>query len=327
MIQTFDLVRLTFTEPLHIGNPEGDYTKGEESVRSDTMVAAIMQMWALSGNSSWISDKPGFVISSLFPFVSNEGNYHYLFPKPVGDSITGANNFVLNKALKRVRYYDQHYFEKRLSGRLESVKQEHIAGDILTVNGTLFGGGYCENVVTTRRLRPEREGEAGEIYYFERRYFRPGAGLYLLVSFQEEEVRRRFFSALELLSISGIGSDRSSGNGRFTFAADTLELELPDEASHGINLSLFCPSSESVLNEMLTSETRYALIRRGGWLGEPYTTLRKRSVYMFTEGSLFSLKEKGVSVHGKYADLRPVTDKVAHPVYRSGEALFLPVNI
>ena len=83
----FHVIHFWFKEPVHISNSRGDYGKGESIIRSDTLFAAVMQMWALLGKQEWIAefvDKPesSFALTSLFPFVKKDGsNYIYFFPK------------------------------------------------------------------------------------------------------------------------------------------------------------------------------------------------------------------------------------------------------
>jgi CRISPR type III-A-associated RAMP protein Csm4 len=131
---------------------------------------------------------------------------------------------------------------------------------------------------------------------------------------------------LSYLADSGIGTDRTVGMGQFSFSFDTFSIDLPEKTSHSFNLSLFCPENHGQLKELIDNNSKYDLIKRGGWIGEPYNTFRKKSIYMFREGSVFKTNDLTA---GKTVDLKPekTPAKIDHPVYRVGKSLFMPVLI
>jgi len=86
------------------------------------------------------------------------------------------------------------------------------------------------------------------------------------------------------------------------------------------------------LQEILSDDKiSYQLIKRGGWITtEPYTTYRKKSVYMFAEGGIFKLNsDKNIETLGKTVNLKPEAEflKIQHNIYRVGKSIFLPINI
>jgi CRISPR/Cas system CSM-associated protein Csm4 (group 5 of RAMP superfamily) len=109
-----------------------------------------------------------------------------------------------------------------------------------------------------------------------------------------------------------------------------------------VSLSLFCPEDEEQLKVMLgekPGDSSYELVNRGGWITSPgLGKVRKRSIYMFSEGSVFKMSADPVSggciTLGKTdIDLSPWKDleegnrpkRDLHKIYRSGKALFLPL--
>jgi CRISPR-associated protein Csm4 len=73
----------------------------------------------------------------------------------------------------------------------------------------------------------------------------------------------------------------------------------------------------------MLSKASYELQERGGWITSPTAgnmQLRRQSVQMFMEGSIFSECPAG--------QLANVTPKQGskHPIYRSGIALSLPIR-
>ena len=85
------------------------------------------------------------------------------------------------------------------------------------------------------------------------------------------------------------------------------------------------------MQNIALEQSSYQLIKRGGWVASP-TNIdavlhRKRSVYMFTEGSVFKSDSPLI---GKVTDLQPAlweehADMIPHPVWRDGRAIFLPL--
>jgi CRISPR-associated protein Csm4 len=159
------------------------------------------------------------------------------------------------------------------------------------------------------------------------------SGLYFLIHFptHNPDLENRLHAALELLGEEGLGGERSSGAGRFT--ATWLDIEDKSEPSlekwrrvlqfnqgnHHALLSLFW---EETLRDraLLGSTARYALKERGGWVVGPQ--VRRRMVRMFAEGSVFPIKPIGA-----LANVTPNNVRLAHPIYRSGISLSLPITL
>ncbi len=121
MPKKFKTYYLNFTSPLHIGNHRPDsYEQSESFLRSDTLVAAIYATWAKMDHVDWIpeSGEPPFLLSSAFPFWrKREGGKIHFFPrlKAVPKSEKGQQyDTLVVKALKKVQWLDQSYFEKLL---------------------------------------------------------------------------------------------------------------------------------------------------------------------------------------------------------------------
>ncbi|HOK27274.1 MAG TPA: type III-A CRISPR-associated RAMP protein Csm4 [Bacteroidales bacterium] len=321
-----DIIRLHFTTPLHISNQRSDYSRSETFIQSDTLAAAIMQAWASLGKTEWITDNPGFAVSSLFPFMATNGNYIYFFPKPMKDKTSGTLPNRLLKKFKKIRYYQMELFEKRLTGRFEFVNEKQIHGEYYTepdINEPLR---IFSSSVVPRIMRPRNPSEDSVPFYMEKLYFHEKAGLFFILRTENEEAKSRFFQGLELLAETGLGSDRSVGNGRFNYSTDFKEINCPDESEYSISLSVFIPESDNSFINMLGENASYDLIRRGGWISEPFNSLRKRSVYMLLPGSVLKMNIKGIDVRGRVVDLKPLNINTHKAIYRSGRSIFLPLN-
>jgi len=321
-----DIVRLHFTTPLHISNQRSDYSRSETLIQSDTLAAAIMQAWASLGKPEWISENPGFTVSGLFPFIARKDSYVYFFPKPVKDRMPGNLPNWLIKKFKKVRYYQMELFKDRLMGRFTIESSEQLKGDYLVVPGTSDQPQIYSSAVVPRIMRPRNPSEDSVPFYMEKLYFHENAGLFFVLKTENEEEKSRFFEGLKFLSECGIGSDRSVGNGRFIYSTDIKEIDCPDESEYAISLSAFIPESEASFISMIGENSSYDFIRRGGWISEPFNSLRKRSVYMLLPGSILKMYIKGIDVRGRVADLKPLNIKTHKAIYRSGRSIFLPVK-
>lgn len=332
------IIRFEFTTPLHIGNERSDYAKGSAYLHSDTITSAIYFAWVQLGKAEWIPSSKGdssFVLSSLFPFSQdNESKERiYFLPRPMlrlKNEESEELSTKLRKQLKGIQYVDHHIFSKMLLGKPVSASEGNVSGKFRSL--AKLPDKIIQSHIIPRAAVSRSGQDDTTIFYMERHYFSDNSGLYTLAHYDNAEVENRVKIAIDFLSDEGLGTDRNIGNGKFkAHYEDSLKFICPVEPEYGINLSLFCPSSKTELEGMLKGEqVGYNLIRRGGWLSEPYNTWRKKSVYMLTEGSVFNLKDKieqgMATILGKTEDIKPdgVNPPMQHPVWRSGRSIFIP---
>jgi len=315
----FDTIYLDFSSPLHIGNhkPEG-YEKSELFLRSDTLLAAVMQTWVLIGKVEWIEEyiaEPSFAISSAFPFAKYEGHFNHFFPRPQIEWNLTSYEPSLSKKIKKVKWLDQKYFE-------QVIQQNPI--DIISNQDDLQGAFLCTRKMgriyqkeMQERVSVPRGNESDTTpFTMERLRFSDKSGLYFVVKGDT----KRLEIALEILETEGIGTDRNIGNGQFQMKREKIDLKVPTNGDHCMNLGLYCPSP----NELdAHAPISFALLKRGGWVtSSSGTGLRKFSVNMFQEGSVFKSYS---AILGKH-DINLSPQSLNHPVYRSGRSLFIPVK-
>jgi CRISPR type III-A-associated RAMP protein Csm4 len=157
--------------------------------------------------------------------------------------------------------------------------------------------------------------------------FFPGAGLWAVVSFADDEARQEWGgplrAAFRLLADSGFGGRRSHGWGRAEepeFVEGALpEMILSFDGAQNLNswwmLSLFTPDAADSID---WNGGNYALVTRGGrvhTMGD-----RKKDLPMVVEGSVLA---GPAAPRGAAPDVAP--DGFAHPVYRAGFAVAIPV--
>lgn len=358
-------LKLHFTEPIHIGSPRADYDSSQSFIHSDKFYGAIMHSWAALGGkvSELLEDNQSrFTISSLFPFYQKTENSKptYFFPKPIkgltlkkkpANNTNEASDSVNRKKLKGIDYLDQDFFIDLLNNSLPDAWKENIKEQQFLTKETLPKGSFMRSKVYPRVYVP-RPGEVDDngkevkdtsIYYIERVVFEGASGLFCLIQFDDKETEENVKAALSLLQDEGLGTDRYSGHGLFKWTCDPFTAfdKLQINSPYYLNLSLFCPNSPDQLSKMLEDKCYYDLVKRGGWITtEPNLSIRKKSIHMFREGSIFKLDnetknvetfaDKPIKIAGKMVDLKPCNlphKKVDHPIYRVGKSFFLPIQL
>ncbi len=323
---SYQIVKLYFTSPLHIGKGLGDhYDSAGNLLHSDTISGAIASAYCHIYGDELLSDfMESYRVSSAFPFVPSD----IFVPKPQIKFKTlqfkGGNTYVQNKRLKKVEFIDRVLFSKLAQGNVVEIEEGQ-----LSENGKFLYSGKDQiqpyrDEVMQRVVVPRMGGDATP-FYFERRFFDSGCGLYFFYKVNSE-FEKSFASALHWLSQTGFGTDKSVGNGLFEVEFSTTEFPDIVKAKRTMILSLLCPQKEEINGEML-NESNYSLVQRGGFIAgttiDSFRHLRKKSIYMFTEGSLFNSN----TLVGKIENVRPTwNDDQLHPVYRDGRAFCLPVN-
>jgi CRISPR-associated protein Csm4 len=343
MNQSFDIVKLKFTGPLHLsqGKPDG-YDAGGRVLHSDALKSALMaaaielrpEIGASPDEHSFLDQ---FDVSSAFPYWKEE----YFFPKPLVNlqwKIKNKKERDSDKILKEVTFLGKTYFEKVLKAGIDKeILGEHLSDDKALISQIFQTELIFQSVeerfifksVLDQRVtvpRWQEEDTDGNTYYVERLFFREGAGLFFLIKFHENADVPFWKEVLSHIGEQGVGTDRATGNGQFTptYLPKGLNLQIPDRTNSQMALSLFCPEKEEATASLFEGAS-YTLTKRGGWLTneDEFLTFRKKSVYMFAEGSVFPKK----ALKGKVVNLKPdLVLGLDHPVWRDGRAWFLPIQ-
>lgn len=347
------LVRLKFGRSVaHFGELGIGIEETSERVRSDTLFSAWMSTYAkLFGKDATTNLlkqfntqlEPPFRLSSTFIYRQLDGSTVYYLPRPLmfPPNYPVGDDFEFTKAYKSLKYLPLEIWERWYQGDGFSdceeltAKTKGLASGALSDAGTFdYSEGFKSYKVPKTAL--DRTTRATNLYYTGVVQYRwqPNSndsedveslsGLYFLVHFLNSDLENTFFTVLDFMGGEGIGGERSSGAGQFKIDWSTCELtplwqqviEFSGAKYHSL-ISLFW-TKES------TSAASYELQERGGWIASPSSDgrqLRRQSVHMFAEGSVFPTIPEG-----KLADVTPrgFTD---HSVYRSGISLSLPIKI
>lgn len=310
--------RLTFEAPFHVDSRGNDfYEESNSFIHSDTLSAAILATWALiwPDQIAEQAQQPSFRISSAFPFYRD----CYFLPRVLSSQAIRLPSDKLKdaKKLKKIQWLDSKLW-------CESLTDPDWAERIDLKNGV------CQSVLASTSIKlPEKlwveeerprlaidriDNQAAEslIFNFSRIWFNQEGGLYFLAVFDDESSRRQFETALRVLGDSGIGADRTSGNGSFTWTDGQMSGLRKAEQGESVALSLVNPDPGDCQTGWLEGSA-YKLVSRGGWIGG--TGLRKKRLRMFSEGSVFSRP-----LQGRVVD---VSTNATQSVFRDGRGFFV----
>ena len=335
---TFKIYKLRFTSPLHICDQHDDLGNSQKFIQSDTLYAALMACLAKRGDSLPEDGDLGFTVSSLFPYFQKdkESTPVYFLPIPMQAKQADLDASLVKK-VKKVQWIDSNLYSSVLAGEslfggtesyIPYIQESYLTPYELPedIKGSKE---FVKSVVSQRVTLVSRTGEEdAKPFYVDKILFRYDAGLYFIAEGDTALLEK----ALNLLSVEGIGTDRNVGYGFFEYTADTISIDLPENANHQLSLSLFIPESQEQLESLMNSEcVAYDFVRRGGWITTyPYMTLRKNAIYVFLPGSVFHKdKDKAATVIGKIVDLKPRTMdvEILHHIWRNGRAIMLPIKL
>lgn len=326
------LIRLRPTGPWRIGPDSGVRDRVGRVYHSDSLYAAVSSAMARLGQlDTWLDAtaramEPAVRLGSCFPYQ--------------GDTLLVAppRNLWPPQASSKVRWKGARFVPV-------SVVETLAAGGTLP-EGSWSIDAESECLVPARtpavpgpfrvsvrsNAAVDREGLAVAVHSTACLEFTPGSGLWTVVQFSDVAARDQWTAplttAFRLLADSGFGGERSQGWGRSEMpeiAAGELPellLKAPEQGEPAAYwlLSLFHPSAADSID---WQQGDYELTTRGGrvessagW-GEP-----KKLTRMVAEGSVIVAAS---APQGSAPDVAP--DGFAHPVYRSGFAVALPIPL
>ncbi|GAB2596434.1 type III-A CRISPR-associated RAMP protein Csm4 [Spirosoma areae] len=339
--RTYKVLKLHFRSPLHLSKGKtDDYSESEEVLHADTLKSALYVCARQVLGADIVGDTDAFFrrfrISSAFPFVGNE----LFFPKPQARIQPFLDTEIAEerqaKKHKKLAFLGQSYFEDLITDRKRKLRRDDFTTDGRFVSDhadvrILGEAPVFATDVQQRVTIPANYEDDPLPYYVDRLYFNQTAGLWFAFEDNENDntAYTDMLAALKCLGDNGVGTDRSVGNGQFEVSEASLTLRMPDQPTHQLLLSLWCPE-QTELNTDFLGGGAYGLVKRGGYIASPdrpeHLTYRKKSIYMFTEGSLF-LHRPGSAIIGKIADLKPDAPEVTQNVWRDGLAFTIPITL
>ena len=343
------VVKLRPTGPWRIGPDSGARNQVDFIYHSDSLYGAVTSALARLGSlDEWLTatarnGAPAVCFSSCFPFIEEIG---FVVPPRTLWPPAAPALLATRVRWKSARFVPLGIVQALLAGR--PLDENHWAVD--GVSGCLVPAGRSGPFRTGVRWNAavDRLSGSTERHSTACLEFRPGAGLWAVVSFADEDARARWQepvkAAFRWLADSGFGGERSRGWGRsespeFTEGtlpdmilggqgpengrqvAENTESPEADVRSHGNThwlLSMFSPAPADIVD---WSRGDYTVLARGGRVESPAGSGElKKQVHMVAEGSVLV---SGSALRGAAPDVAP--DGFAHPVFRSGFALSIPL--
>lgn len=326
MQKRYECVKLHFSSPLHLSRGREYYDESTKVLHSDTIASALfvaaMQLDVSPEIALAMLDECR--LSSAFPFVG----VHHFFPKPLVHlpfTFRDVSEDRLGKQYKKIQYLSQHWFEHLLAGEFAVIESgKHIADGSSFLGNVAIAKPYKDSVI--QRVTIPRNNQGDPMPFFtERLFFHKDSGLFVLIERNEKSNYQDLFrAAFRLLGDLGVGTDRSVGNGFFKPEFSELILHIPDTADWQCNLGLYLPK-KGELSDQDIENSAWILTKRGGYMAgaamDDHKCLRKKSVYMFQEGSIVPNKP----LLGERVDMSPTWNGLQHPVWREGRPIFVPI--
>ena len=343
------MVKLRPAGPWRTGPDSGARNRVDPIYHSDSLYAAVTAaMSALGRRNEWLEATarnpagPAVRFSSCFPFVN--GVDFIVPPRSIWPPFAPMS--------AKVRWKSARFIPLSLVPAL--LRGEPLQEDRWTADGgseCLLAAGQAGPFRTAVRSNAaiDRLTGGAERHATACMEFRQDAGLWALASFADEAAGARWLDlvrgAFRLLADSGFGGERSRGWGRSAepeFVTGTLpemivpavappeqaDAETPENVaaetpvepaatSHWL-LSLFSPGPEDAVD---WTRGNYTVVTRGGRVESPAGFGEaKKQLQMVAEGSVLVA---GETIHGAAPDVAP--DGFAHPVFRAGFALSIPL--
>jgi len=318
------LVKLTFTSPFHLSPPGESLERTETAISSDMLISALAVCHTkLYGTfcEEFFSEK--LLVSSLFPFYKDI----LFFPAPLFDYQSKNAPPSDLKKLRKIKYLDFSLWSKLIRGEpLDPTDVETIG---------MFGVPRIqkenENKIETFLHEEDLQRLGKDPFYFSQIRMNPEAGMFFV--FQVDPfIESQFKACLRLLADEGIGGDRTVGKGMFTISGEST-ITIPHvQSSHIMNLSFFIPSQDDIKHIDLNNSFYRLHQKRGWYITHRFLNLKKRGIFGFSEGSVFSTTSPSLPLTGKTAVLlkkEEIPSPASPPfdIFRHGFFFGVPVKI
>ena len=345
------LVRLRPTGPWRIGPDSGARNQVDPVYHSDSLYSAVTSaLGQLGWRDEWLAataaangSGPAVCFSSCFPFADEIG---FVVPPRTIWPPTSPALLSAHVRWKSARFVPLGIVQALLAGQPLDETQWAVDGPSACLLPVGRVGPFRTGVRFNAAV--DRLSGATERHSVACLEYRAGAGLWTVVSFASEAARERWIdpvkTAFRLLADSGFGGERSRGWGRSDSPefiegilpemilpvaeavappAETHEFEqplppsVPTAQAHWL-LSLFSPAPTDSIDWERGS---YAVVARAGRTDSPVRSGElKKHLHMLAEGSVLYAASAPL---GAAPDVAP--DGFAHPVFRAGFALSIPL--
>lgn len=322
--------RLDMQSPLHVGEMGVGQEETLDYVPSDTLFGALVTTWLAMGRQDLVDNLPSWkaagaplLLTSAFPSLADV----LLLPRPklLIQPKDGG------KAYKKVRWVTQAIFERLVAQptqmALDAAWEQRVlyAGESVWADASeQLAGVHSWGETRVPKVTVDRMSNASTLFHVGRVHFGEEAGLWFAAQ-GEEKWLDAVEEALPLLGDSGLGGQRSRGNGCFRSQAAIspfADTATNNKAAYQVLLSRSAPTA-SQMEQLREAESSYQLVMVGGWASAPgdHPLIRQR-VRLLAEGSIVAAGQIGQLV-----DVNPAEHLVDHPIYRYGYGFGVPIQL
>ncbi len=298
----YAVIEFKFSTGVHFGN--GLLNNSSEIFHADSLFSALY----IESMKAGIEDKFFDLVKSGKLLFSNAFPYKdgvYYLPKPILYIKRDDENISSErKKFKKIKYIPVDLFDIYLKGKYFT-------------DGVELDFGEFESVTKVSISADETLPYQVGIFKFSE-----NCGLYIIIRYENEDVKYMLEDLLISLGLTGIGGKKTSGLGKFDFkyGRDIQDLTklLERSGAYYMSLSDALPMKDELDEVMINAS--YLLEKRSGFVAsEKYADeyRKKRDLFVFSAGSCFKQKFKG--------DIYDVSDGGSHPVYRYAKTLFVGV--
>ena len=348
------IVRLKFTSPVRFGADSSGIgiENAQPFVHSDTLFSALCNAWAkyhILSSEEIESCGSKFLLSSTSFYSYDLG---YFLPKPLIpctwlNKLQTYEKKQLEKILKNSDWITSemflHWLNPNPPDKVFSEEPNMLSKKLE------YGELYREHIVA--KHAQDRLTSASNLFHetqysFKNSDYNDPCGLYFFVSLKDDSFKETFNQGLQALSQIGLGGERNSGFGRFEVDdfANGFLCPIEDDGSELaflfqdsstslkclLSLSLPSDSEINILQKVTESNiVHYDLTLRKGWTFSSinYHQMKRQTIYMFSEGSVF---ENDYCPVGRIEDVAPLDEQkninFPHPIFRFGKSFFVPLK-
>lgn len=313
-------------------------------------------------------ESPRFAISHAFPVYFHSGRSVRFFPRPV-NLHPSSNDFEIvatqhankedipfrtvkiqlvgqAKKVKKIRYVTEAVLNRITAG--DFTDQDVLrASDQPGESVGLACGAFCspeelkilarhKTLIDTQHVQHNHVDRVagatveGALFFKNEISFSPQSGLWALLRADPDDVEKLLIPSLRYLSDSGLGADRTTGQGFFRINVEPC-MSVPASAQPKamMTLSHYLPAAGEL--DLDSVPLAYSLLtlrpkREQRFPSTVVTSSGSRPIYkqavrMFAPGSVFPLKHTK-EIYGRWTRLTPPDDE---PVFQSGATVMIPL--
>ncbi len=277
------MIKLKFKSPYHLSPSGASLEKTGTSISSDMLVSALAVCHTkLYGTFSEDFFSPKLRVSSLFPYYKET----LFFPAPLFDYIDKSLPRTEYKKMAKLKYLEYSLWSRVIQG-------QRLTRDALYPLGMFGVSSEKKDHIPPFLFEEEIQRLGADPFYFSQVRLADDAGLFFLFD-ADPSIEPQLKACLRLLADEGIGADRTVGKGLFEFSPES-QINLPgvdsSHTAHILSLSFFIPSEEDFQNIDFADSFYHLEHKRGWYITHKVMNLKKKGIFGFSEGSVFSIRD------------------------------------